>query len=138
MNTTSFSQLYVHLVWATWNRVRLITPRIEPIVRAALLNKSNELGCTTLALGTVEDHVHHLLIVPPTLPVATAARELKGVSSYLVNREFGRGEFKWQAGYGAFSVSKSHLERVQTYVLRQREHHELQRLWADLERIHPE
>ena len=136
MNTTSFLQLYVHLVWATWDRLRLITPRVEQVLRPALLAKATELGCTTLAVGAVEDHVHHLLMVPATLPVATIAGELKGVSSFLVNQELGRGEFKWQAGYGGFTVSKSHLDRVERYVQRQREHHSLNRLCADLERIH--
>ena len=31
--------------------------------------------------------------------------------------------FDWQAGYGAFSVSKSSLNRVRQYILTQEEHH---------------
>jgi len=31
--------------------------------------------------------------------------------------------FAWQAGYAAFSVSKSNVESVKHYIDRQREHH---------------
>jgi hypothetical protein len=32
-------------------------------------------------------------------------------------------DFAWQIGYGAFSVSASHLEKVKAYIRNQREHH---------------
>ena len=32
-------------------------------------------------------------------------------------------EFAWQAGYGVFAVSFSHLEKVTEYIARQEEHH---------------
>jgi hypothetical protein len=33
------------------------------------------------------------------------------------------GRFSWQVGYGAFSYSRSQLDRVVRYVINQREHH---------------
>jgi hypothetical protein len=32
-------------------------------------------------------------------------------------------DFSWQAGYGAFSVSPPHVERVQGYISQQQAHH---------------
>jgi REP element-mobilizing transposase RayT len=32
-------------------------------------------------------------------------------------------KFHWQEGYGAFSVSQSHIEQVQNYILNQENHH---------------
>jgi REP element-mobilizing transposase RayT len=131
-------QVYVHLVWATWDRCRVITPRIEAEVRPALLGKAKELLCTTLAIGGIEDHVHQLLAMPATIPLARIAQELKGSSAHHVNARFGDRVLKWQAGYGAFSVSKRDVERVAVYVRRQREHHGSGRLCVDLEQIHPD
>ena len=34
-----------------------------------------------------------------------------------------RKDFAWQAGYGAFAVSFSHLEAVKEYLAQQEEHH---------------
>ena len=138
MNATSYWQLYVHLVWATWDRAGLITPHVESVARAGLLAKARELGCTTLAIGGIENHVHHLLAVPATIPVARIAQELKGSSAHLVNTRFGDHVLRWQAGYGAFSISKRDIDRVIAYVRNQREHHDRDRLCVELERIHPE
>jgi hypothetical protein len=33
------------------------------------------------------------------------------------------GNFSWQAGYGAFSYSRSQLPAVKAYILNQRKHH---------------
>ena len=32
-------------------------------------------------------------------------------------------DFSWQEGYGAFSVSKSHIDETSAYIQRQEEHH---------------
>jgi len=32
-------------------------------------------------------------------------------------------EFRWQAGYGAFTYSQSQIEKVYKYIQRQEEHH---------------
>ena len=33
-------------------------------------------------------------------------------------------KFQWQEGYGAFSVSQSHVEQVHRYILNQEKHHQ--------------
>ena len=35
----------------------------------------------------------------------------------------GLGKFHWQEGYGSFSVSQSHIDQVQKYLLNQQTHH---------------
>jgi REP element-mobilizing transposase RayT len=71
------------------------------------------------------DHVHALLALPPTLPLAKAIQFLKGSSSHWINESrAGYVRFAWQEGYGAFSVSASHTEDVVRYIRNQRQHHE--------------
>jgi putative transposase len=50
-------------------------------------------------------------------------RDVKAVSSRWVHEEIGDGEFSWQEGYGAFTVSASQRETVREYIARQEEHH---------------
>lgn len=50
-------------------------------------------------------------------------REVKSESSRWLKDTFGLQNFAWQEGYGAISVSPSHLEDVGEYVLSQEEHH---------------
>ena len=52
---------------------------------------------------------------------------LKGASSKWIHETFpDLTTFQWQDGYGAFTVSKSHLPEVVDYVAQQREHHKHQ------------
>jgi putative transposase len=77
-----------------------------------------------LAIGGVEDYVHLLISLPPTLPIAKAIQLIKGGSSKWVHDTFpALKKFKWQQGYGAFSVSVSQVENTIAYILGQREHH---------------
>jgi putative transposase len=56
-----FTQLYLHCVWATWDRLSLLTPQIEQSVYAAILTKCRELKCEPLAINGMPDHVHWLV-----------------------------------------------------------------------------
>jgi REP element-mobilizing transposase RayT len=79
-------------------------------------------GFEAMIIGGVHDHVHALLVLPPTLPLAKAVQFLKGSSSKWVKET--TGEFAWQEGYGAFSVSASQTADVVRYIQNQRTHHE--------------
>ena len=74
-----------------------------------------------LAVGGTENHVHMLVVLPPDMALSAAVRILKANSSRWL-RETNR-MFAWQEGYGAFSVSPSHLERVKQYIANQAAHH---------------
>ncbi|HOX86047.1 MAG TPA: transposase, partial [bacterium] len=53
-------------------------------------------------------------------------KDIKGSSSAWINEKgLARGKFVWQAGYGAFSYSHSHVDTVVKYILRQEEHHKI-------------
>ena len=56
---------------------------------------------------------------------AKAAQLIKGGSSAWIHTEFpARRDFAWQDGYGAFTVSKSHIADVTAYIQNQRQHHQ--------------
>jgi len=134
-----YTQLYLHCVWATWDRLPLLTPRIEPHVRACILAKCQELKCVPLKLGGIEDHLHVLVRLHTTVAVATLVKEIKGASSHLVTHEIAPGEFfKWQGAYGAFTLAKEAVLAVSAYIERQREHHVAQTLLIDWERTETE
>jgi REP element-mobilizing transposase RayT len=74
------TQLYLHCVWATWDRLPLITSDIQQIVYAAIVQQSKNLGCTVIAVGGIADHVHLLVGFPPTLTVSELLKQVKGSS----------------------------------------------------------
>ena len=129
-----FTQLYLHCVWATWDRLPLVTPKIEQVVYASILDKCRELKCEALAIGGMPDHVHLLVRLHTTVAVADLLKEVKGASSHLITHQVAPGEFfKWQGAYGAFTVSKDNVPDVKAYVERQKEHHAASYLWGEWE-----
>lgn len=117
-------QLYLHCIWATWDRLPLITSDIQKVVYAAIIQQCEQLKCTVIAVGGVEDHVHFLTSFPPTLSISDLIKQIKGSSSHLINHEFKPVEvFKWQGSYGAFTVSHAAIDNVASYVRNQAIHH---------------
>jgi hypothetical protein len=49
-----------------------------------------------------------------------------GSSNWLNGKKYINGKFSWQDGFGAFTYSKSHIDRVVKYVLNQPKHHKKQ------------
>jgi putative transposase len=69
------------------------------------------------------DHVHALLSLPATLPVAKAMQLIKGGSSKWLNDQMGRQSFAWQDSYGVFSIGISQVKDTIRYINTQERHH---------------
>lgn len=120
----SLSNVLVHLVFSTKHRRPLIDASIENDLHAYLAGIAKRLDCPAHKIGGVEDHVHVACTLARTKTVACLVQELKQASSKWIKT---RGEayrsFAWQDGYGAFSVSQSHLDDLRRYIANQRQHH---------------
>jgi len=131
-----YTQLYLHCVWATWDRLPLITPEVQREVYAAIMAKCKELNCEVITIGGVSDHVHLLVRVHPTVAVSELVKGVKGSSSHLITHEIAPGEFfKWQGSYGAFSVDKRSVDIMRLYIDNQKLHHSQQDLEIDWEQV---
>ncbi|MBD2005589.1 MULTISPECIES: IS200/IS605 family transposase [Cyanophyceae] len=122
---SNFTQLYLHSVWATWDRLPIITPDIQKVIYAAIVRQCKQLGCTAIAVGGIEDHVHLLTSFPSTLAVSDLVKQVKGSSSHLITHEIKPGEFfKWQGSYGAFTISHDAIDKAADYIRDQAIHHQ--------------
>ena len=121
----TYSSLHYHLVFSTKNRVAYLTPDIEQRVWAYIGGVARKHKMTALQVGGFDDHIHALVMAPPILSPSQIAQYLKGDSSKWIHETFPElRDFAWQEGYGAFTVSKSNLESVVSYIQKQREHHQ--------------
>ncbi len=128
--------LYLHLVWATWDREYWITPNIERRVYRNIVDQVHQLGCKTLAINGMPDHVHLFLKFSTTVTIAELVKKGKGVSSRFINQNCLMDDhFKWQIGYGTFTVSRWDTEKVIMYVRKQKLHHNFGDLDMRLEEI---
>jgi REP element-mobilizing transposase RayT len=119
-----YTQLYLHLVWATWDRMPLITPELQQPVYGCIQEQVKKYRCEPIAIGGIADHVHLLVRFHPMTRISEMVQHAKGASSNLVTQVLDPGGFfKWQGYYGAFTLSKQQVPHVRDYILRQEQHH---------------
>ncbi|HUA16665.1 MAG TPA: IS200/IS605 family transposase [Verrucomicrobiae bacterium] len=112
----------VHCVFSTKNRRNLIRPEIQSDLWAFVGGIARHNGFKALIVGGTENHVHLLLSLPATMPLAKAMQLIKGASSHWMNEKHARN-FAWQEGYGAFTVGISQKADTIAYIRSQPEHH---------------
>ena len=121
----TYSCLSYHFVFSTKYRRKHIMPTFQEdlyeYMGGIIRNKSGVL----LEIGGVEDHVHMLVGMPPTICISEMLQAIKANSSGWINdQQSSNSKFAWQPGYGAFTVSHSNKQQVTNYIQNQREHHQ--------------
>ena len=131
--------LYLHFVWATWDRLPLIDPALERRLYRLIVSQAQGQGCKVLALDGTPDHVHLVVTFPTTITIANLIKQIKGTSSHFVNETVKpEALFKWQGSYGAFTVSRWDLDRIVGYVEHQKELHRAGELYPEWEEAYEE
>ena len=91
--------LFLHLVWATWDRLPLIDPELERRLYRMLVSQAQDQGCQVLALNGMPDHVHLFVAFPPDGP--TLARWVHTLRTIIGKKLLDLGVTKphWQEGF---------------------------------------
>jgi len=133
----SLAQIYVHIVFSTQDRHPFLhDATILGEAHRVLGGHCNKLECPVLRVGGVADHVHVLCRLGRTISVADLIKELKRESSqWLKTKSPDLADFYWQRGYGAFSISPSHVEDLRTYIENQEEHHRMETFQEEFRRL---
>lgn len=119
----TYTQLYIHFVFAAKYRMAIIQPEWEELHRYITGIVQNN-GHKLLAINSATDHLHLFIGLNPSQSISELMRLVKGDSSEFVNKQgFTKRKFQWQEGYGAFSNSNSQIDSVVKYINNQKEHH---------------
>ena len=120
----SYISCLMHCVFSTSQRQKVISQDLQQRLWPFMGVIAREYNMKALAIGGIEDHVHFLLSLPATTPIAKAIQVIKGGSSKWIHEKFPeQRDFAWQEGYGAFSVGISQIEATIHYIQTQKEHH---------------
>ncbi len=131
----SYTCLLYHFAFGTEGRLRLIPQSLIPEIRrytAGILRKHRG---RLITAGGIPDHLHFLASLHADISVAKAAQLMKSNTSRWLSRDKGLRPFAWQEGYGAFTVSRSQVDRVRRYIDRQEEHHRKQTFDEELREL---
>ena len=111
----------VHVIFSTKERRPWIAPQHQQRLWTYIIAIGKNKGVPVLAIGGMEDHMHMLIALPASMPLAKAVQMIKANSSRFM-RETQR-DFEWQKGYGGFSVGASALDATVEYIRNQKKRH---------------
>ena len=121
----TYTNLLYHIVFSTKDRAPLITENLKEELYKYTSGIIRDEGGVNLEIGGIEDHIHLLAKFKASVSVSDMLRLIKANSSKWAN-ERTQGEFAWQEGYAAFTVSESQVVPVRRYIRNQVQHHRRQ------------
>ena len=133
----SLAQIYLHIVFSTKHRQPFLKgDQLLADLHAYLAGTCNRLEAPAIKVGGTCDHVHILCRLSRNLSPADLIRELKRESSkWVKTKGVALAGFSWQAGYGAFSISPTHVDALAAYIANQAEHHKQESFQDEFRRL---
>lgn len=120
----TYTQIYLHVVFAVHARQHLIRPGFRDEVQRYMSGTVTQPGSKLIAINNMPDHFHLLIGLSPDRSLSELVGKVKSGSSALINRNrWVIGRFEWQRGFGAFSYARSQLGTVIRYIQNQEQHH---------------
>jgi len=120
----TYSQIYLHFVFAVQNRISLINPKWQSELYKYMGGIIANNGHKSYIINGMPDHVHALVSMNPKQAPSDLMHDIKRSSSLWINdNQLVVGKFSWQEGFGAFSYGKSQIPDIASYIEQQQEHH---------------
>ena len=124
MSLHSYSRCWIHLIWGTLNREKVLNREARARLSGFLFEYSASKEIYMKSNYVNADHAHALIDLPTHCSIEEAAKLFKGSSSHWINKNrIVAQKFSWGRGYAAFSVSQSMVHNVAQYIAGQGEHH---------------
>jgi putative transposase len=119
----SVSLLHAHLVFCTKYRRSVMTRRVFDHLRRSMRGAAQTIDIDIIAIQSDGDHLHLMVLYPPSLDLSTIVKRLKGASSRFIRQlqlpEVLRqlwGRHFWSPSYFVVSCGGAPLDVVRTYV----------------------
>ena len=123
---TSVCNINYHVVWTVKYRRKIITPEIERFLRETAMAVASDKGFTVHLFEAGEmDHIHCFVSAPPTLPISTMMKYLKGITGRKLFNAFPgirvqlwKGEM-WNHSYYIETIGSVSEENIRRYIEKQ-------------------
>lgn len=117
VDTNSHTEIWLHIVLGTKYRSPFLTSEIESQAFHYISEGFRSRECDVKIINGLDDHVHILIRMTKNLSLADLIRDVKGSSTYRINRELAPSPpFQWQRGYSAFSVQYNDMDELVRYI----------------------
>ena len=124
MKPGTFTQLYIHIVFAVKYRERLLAKEMRDELFKFISGIVSHRKHKSIIINGIADHIHILLGLNPNDKIPDLVGCIKRESSSFINaKKYFPGKFHWQERYGAFSYGRSQLDNIYKYIANQEVHH---------------
>jgi putative transposase len=121
-----FIKVWIHLIWSTKNRDKLITKELKPKLISHIKENAKIKEIYIDTINCVQEHIHLLISLKGEQSISKVVQLLKGESSFWINKnKLSKIKFEWQDEFIAISVSESVISKVREYIKNQEEHHKV-------------
>jgi REP element-mobilizing transposase RayT len=120
----SYRQILYHLTFHTKNNEKVLynseNDELFKYIWGIMKNKN----CKLFRINGIEDHVHIVCDLHPSIALANLVKDIKVASSkWIKEKEIYPHFSNWAESYGAFTLSIREKDAVVKYVMNQQEHH---------------
>ncbi|HWX17094.1 MAG TPA: IS200/IS605 family transposase [Chthoniobacterales bacterium] len=120
----TYTQIYLHVVFAVSGRACVVQPKRKEELQKYITGIVTARNQKLIAINCMPDHTHVLLgLKPDEAPSDLIGRIKTGSTNHINEQRWIGCRFSWQEGFGAFSVSHSHLGTIADYIRNQENHH---------------
>ena len=121
---STYTQILYQIVFGTKYREKVLLKdgrdELFKYITGLIKNKN----CHLYIINGVEDHIHIVTHLHPTVSLSSLVKDIKLASSiYIKENNLFKDFINWQEGYGAFTYSSKEKDRLIEYVKNQEEHH---------------
>jgi REP element-mobilizing transposase RayT len=121
------------IVFSTKYRTPVLTKENRPELFKYIWGILEKKKCHLYRINGVEDHIHIVTHIHPTVAIASLIKDIKVASSDFIKANGLFPDFEnWQIGYAAFTYSFSAKNGLIEYVKNQEEHHKVQTFREEL------
>ena len=133
---SSYRQILYHLIFRTKDSRKVLVQEHSRELYAYLMGIIKNKNCFLYRINGMEDHLHILSDLHPTIALADYMRDIKTSSSIWLNQSGKFPEFDgWADGYAALTYSWKDKDMIVNYIKNQQEHHKKESFKDELRRL---
>ncbi len=133
---STYTQILYQLVFCTKYRNPILLKPYRENLYACMSQIINNKLCFSYEIGGIEDHLHFIFSLHPSIALADLVKSIKlGSANYIKEKNLFPDFEGWQTGYAAFTYSFSAKDNLITYVKNQEQHHQSQNSTDELKEL---
>ena len=122
----SYTRLLYHIVFRTKSGKNSIPEQHEKELYAYIMGIINNKKSKLYRIGGIENHIHLLVDIHPTIALSDFMKELKEYSSKWLSKNQNFPNFEgWAVSFAGFTYNLNDKQTITDYIKNQKEHHKI-------------